>query len=208
MKLFRRLVKPSARKFVGRNIAWLLAISSLLLVHTPAAAEDRTTAELKSEHWIDRQVRKGKYKLSASEEEGLYFCSVRNGKVLEVELERGFVTVIFHSDAPRFFRQSEISQEMLVKLASVTTNQTLDLLCVHSFYRDDWQARYDKRSHKELYFQPGGLVRFGGFTMMAHQLGELVFLAGETVVVFDMSFDNDRAATDVPSAVNVSARTK
>ena len=65
-----------------------------------------------------------------------------------------------------------------------------------------------KRSRQELYYEPEGLVRLGGFTMMAHQLGELVFLAGETVVVFDMSFDNDRAATDVPSAINVIARSK
>ncbi len=65
-----------------------------------------------------------------------------------------------------------------------------------------------KRSHMEFYFEPEGLVRLGGFTMMGHQLGELVFLAGETVVVFDISFDNDRAATDVPSAIEVSALTK
>jgi len=64
------------------------------------------------------------------------------------------------------------------------------------------------RSHKELYFQPGGLVRFGGFTVMGHQLGELVFMSGETVVVFDMSFDNDRAASDAPSEVTVTARTE
>jgi len=65
-----------------------------------------------------------------------------------------------------------------------------------------------KRSHKEFYYEPEGLVRLGGFNMMAHTLGELVLLAGETIVVFDMSFDNDRASSDVPSAVHVIARSE
>ena len=79
---------------------------------------------------------------------------------------------------------------------------------VVGFYNGRPNEILPKRSRKEHYFQPGGLVRFGGFTMMGHHLGELVFLAGETVVVFDMSFDNDRAAPDIPSAVNIIARTK
>ena len=79
---------------------------------------------------------------------------------------------------------------------------------VVGFYNGRPNEVLPKRSHKELYFQPGGLVRFGGFTMMGHQLGELVFMSGETVVVFDMSFDNDRAAIDVPSEVTVTARTE
>jgi hypothetical protein len=139
-----RLRKQGARRFVRRNIAWLLTINSLVLGGPSAAAEDRIPTKPVAEHWIDRQVRKGNYKLSLSEAEGLYACSVREGKVLEVELEPGFVTVIFHSDPPRFFRQSELSREMLAKLSSVNENQTVDLLCVHSFYRDDWQARYDE----------------------------------------------------------------
>ncbi len=65
-----------------------------------------------------------------------------------------------------------------------------------------------KRAHKEIYDVPEGWVRLGGFNIMGHQLGELVFLAGETVVVFDMSFDNDRAAPDVPGVINVIARTQ
>jgi len=79
---------------------------------------------------------------------------------------------------------------------------------VVGFYNGRPNEVLPKRSHKELYFQPGGLVRFGGFTMMGHQLGELVFMSGETVVVFDMSFDNDRAASDAPSEVTVTARTE
>ena len=140
----RQRMKQGARILVRRNIAWLLAISSLVFARPWAAAEDQISIKPVSEHWIDRQVRKGNYKLSLSEAEGLYSCSVRDGKVLEVEVEREFVTVIFHSDAPRFFRRSELSQEMLAKLSSVKVNQAVDLMCVHSFYRDDWQARYDE----------------------------------------------------------------
>ena len=65
-----------------------------------------------------------------------------------------------------------------------------------------------KRSHKEFYYEPEGLVRLGGFTMMGHHLGELVFLAGETAVVFDMSFDNDCAAAPVQEIINVRTRAK
>ena len=65
-----------------------------------------------------------------------------------------------------------------------------------------------KRSHKEPYYEPEGLIRLGGFTMMGHYLGELVFLAGETVVVLDMSFDNDHAAAPVPALVNASTKAK
>jgi hypothetical protein len=66
------------------------------------------------------------------------------GKVIEVEFERGFVTLVFDSEPPRFFKQTEIPEELLRKLTSVTANQFLNVLCVHSFYRDDWQARYDE----------------------------------------------------------------
>lgn len=144
MKLFRRLVKPSARKFVGRNIVWLAAIGSLALLHMPVAAANPNATEANAEHWVDRQLGKGNYHLSQSERDGLYSCSVRGGKVLEVEFERGFVTIIFQSAAPRFFKKSELSPALLAKLKSVQANESLDLLCMHSFYRDDWQARYDE----------------------------------------------------------------
>lgn len=50
-----------------------------------------------------------------------------------------------------------------------------------------------------------GLVRLGGFTMMGHFLGELTFLANGTVVTFDLSFDNDRAAATTAEIVTVRA---
>ena len=117
---------------------------SLILLSIAVTFGGYGSAEPRGEHWIERQLRTGHYKLSQSEKEGLYYCSVQEGKVIEVEFERGFVTLVFDSEPPRFFKQTEIPEELLRKLTSVTANQFLNVLCVHSFYRDDWQARYDE----------------------------------------------------------------
>ena len=53
--------------------------------------------------------------------------------------------------------------------------------------------------------EPAGLVRLASFTMMSHFLGELTFVANDTVVTFDLSFDNDRAAAPTTDVVKVSA---
>jgi hypothetical protein len=50
-----------------------------------------------------------------------------------------------------------------------------------------------------------GLVRLGRFTMMGHFLGELAFVANDTVVTFDLSFDHDGAAASAAEVVAVSA---
>ena len=54
-------------------------------------------------------------------------------------------------------------------------------------------------------YEPEGLVRLGSFTMMGHFLGELTFVANDTVVTFDLSFDNDRAAAPTADVVSVRA---
>jgi hypothetical protein len=126
---------------------------SLILLSVAVPLGGYGSAEPRGEHWIEQQLRTGQYDLSQSEEDGLYSCSVREGKVIEIEFERGFVTVIFDDAAPRFFKQTEISGTVLRKLTSVRKNQLLKVLCVHSFYRDDWQARYDENlsvNHKLL----------------------------------------------------------
>jgi hypothetical protein len=71
---------------------------------------------------------------------------------------------------------------------------------------------YDGRSNQILSMRSNGkvdelqgLVRLGSFTMMAHFLGELSFVANDTVVTFDLSFDNDRAASSTTNVVAVSA---
>ena len=50
-----------------------------------------------------------------------------------------------------------------------------------------------------------GLVRVGRFAVLSHILGELTLVAGETVVTFDLSFDNDRAAAPAADIFTVSA---
>ena len=54
-------------------------------------------------------------------------------------------------------------------------------------------------------YQSQGLVRLGSFTMMGHFLGELTFVANDTVVTFDLSFDNDRTAAPAADVVAVSS---
>ena len=117
---------------------------SLMLLNIAVPFGGHGSAEPTAQHWVEQHLRTGQYKLSQSENDGLYFCSVREEKVIEVEFKRGFVTIIFDSAAPRFFKQTEISEELLRRLTSVSANQLLNVLCVHSFYRDDWQARYDE----------------------------------------------------------------
>jgi hypothetical protein len=60
------------------------------------------------------------------------------------------------------------------------------------------------RTAEKVYSEPDGLVRLGSFMMMAHYLGELSFVAGEAVVTFDLSFDNDRAPAPSADIVTVS----
>jgi len=57
-------------------------------------------------------------------------------------------------------------------------------------------------------YEPEGLVRLGSFTMMSHFLGELTFMANDTVVTFDLSFDNDRAAVPIADIITVRAATR
>ncbi len=61
------------------------------------------------------------------------------------------------------------------------------------------------RSDGGIDHEPEGLVRLGGFTMMGHFLGELTFVANETVVTFDLSFDSDRAAAPTADVITVRA---
>ena len=60
------------------------------------------------------------------------------------------------------------------------------------------------RSDEEVDDESEALVRLGNFSIMGHFLGELSFVANETVATFDLSFDNDRAAA-TPDVVTVNA---
>lgn len=107
-------------------------------------APHRLQGQTGEEHWIDKRLREQKYSLSAAEKEGLYFCSLREVEVFDVEFHKGFATVTLHSSAPRSFKLTEVAAPLLAKLTGLMTGQPINLLCVHSFHRGDWQARYDE----------------------------------------------------------------
>jgi hypothetical protein len=65
---------------------------------------------------------------------------------------------------------------------------------VIGFYDGRQTEVLSPRSDGVLAYKPEGFHWLGGITVMAHHLGELQLINGETVVTFDMSFDDDRAA--------------
>ena len=127
-----------------RKLCRILAIISVLVAHTTGATDERREPELRRGRWIEHQLRRGKYELSLSEQEGLYFCSVDQQRVVEVQFEGDFVTIIFDPGAPLFFRQAELSSDLLQQLGSLKLMGFYSVLCVHSFFRDDWQKQYDE----------------------------------------------------------------
>jgi len=76
---------------------------------------------------------------------------------------------------------------------------------VAGFYDGRPNQFLSPRSDGGVDVEPAGLVRLGSFTMMSHFLGELTFVANDTVVTFDLSFDNDRAAAPTADVVTMSA---
>ena len=94
--------------------------------------------------WITRELANGSYKLSEYEENGLYYCSTAEQKIVETQFENGYALIIFEHAAPRFFLQREISPDLLIKLQAIELEQFYNVLCLHSFFRDDWQKRYDE----------------------------------------------------------------
>lgn len=94
--------------------------------------------------WITREVASGSYKLSEYEENGLYYCSSAEQKIVDTRFENGYALIVFEHAAPRFFLQREISPDLLAKLRAIELEQFYNTLCVHSFFRDDWQNRYDE----------------------------------------------------------------
>lgn len=75
---------------------------------------------------------------------------------------------------------------------------------VTGFYDGRPNQVLSPRSDGGVDYEPEGLVRLGSFTMMGHFLGELTFVANDSVVTFDLSFDNDRAAAPTADVVTVS----
>lgn len=94
--------------------------------------------------WITRELANGSYKLSDYEENGLYYCSSAEQKIVDTNFENGYALIIFEHAAPRFFLQREISPDLLKKLQAIELEQFYNVLCIHSFFRDDWQNRYNE----------------------------------------------------------------
>jgi hypothetical protein len=94
--------------------------------------------------WITREVANGSYTLSEYEEKGLYYCSTVDQKIVDTQFDNGYVLIVFEHAAPRFFLQREISPDLLRRLQAIELEQSYNVLCIHSFFRDDWQKRYDE----------------------------------------------------------------
>lgn len=94
--------------------------------------------------WIEKELATGSYKLSEYEENGLYYCSSAEQKIVDTRFENGYALIVFEHAAPRFFLQREISPDLLAKLRAIELEQFYNTLCIHSFFRDDWQKLYDE----------------------------------------------------------------
>ena len=106
-----------------------------------------TWGEAQAQHvhqWITKELATGSYKLSEYENNGLYYCSSADQKIVDTKFENGYALIIFEQAAPRFFLQREISPDLLAKLRAIELEQFYNTLCIHSFFRDDWQKRYDE----------------------------------------------------------------
>ena len=115
---------------------------SFLLILALAAAPREAKAEEAGE-WISRELAAKDYKISSYEEDGVYYCSTRDQKIIDTQFDNGYVLIIFEREAPRFFMEKEISPDLLRKLKAIEFGQFYSVLCIHSFFRVDWQQRYD-----------------------------------------------------------------
>lgn len=117
---------------------------SFLSVVALVAGIALSEAQAQERHlWITRELEAGNYKLSSYEQNGLYYCSSLDQKIVGTQFENGYVLIIFERDAPRFFKEKEIVPGLLAKLRAIEIGQFYNVLCIHSFFRDDWQERYN-----------------------------------------------------------------
>ncbi len=118
-----------------RSLLFIVALAAIGVPHKAKAEEGF--------EWISRELATKDYQLSSYEEDGVYYCSLRNQKIIDTQFENGFVLIIFEREAPRFFVEKELSQDLLKKLRAIEIGQSYSVLCIHSSFRDDWQQRYD-----------------------------------------------------------------
>ena len=60
--------------------------------------------------WITRELDARDYKLSSYEQNGVYYCSIADQKIIDTQFENGYVLIIFEHAAPRFFLEKEIAR--------------------------------------------------------------------------------------------------
>ncbi len=113
---------------------------AIILAATSAAGVAEAEEGLQ---WITTQLDTGNYMLSEYERNGAYYCSTVEDKVIDTQFDGGYALIIFAEAAPLFFQQKELSSELLKKVKSIELGQHYGVLCIHSFFRDDWQNRYD-----------------------------------------------------------------
>jgi hypothetical protein len=75
---------------------------------------------------------------------------------------------------------------------------------VAGFYNGRSNQILSPGSDGRIDYQSQGWVRLGSFNVMNHFLGALSFVADESVVTFDLSFENDRAAAPAADVVAAS----
>jgi hypothetical protein len=121
------------------NSKWFLGVVAFVAGMTFSEARAQQVHQ-----WITKELANGSYKLSEYEENGLYYCSSAEQKIVDTRFENGYALIIFEHAAPRFFLQREISPDLLAKLRAIELEQFYNTLCIHSFFRDDWQKRYDE----------------------------------------------------------------
>jgi len=121
------------------NSKWFLGVVAFVAGMTFSEARAQQVHQ-----WITKELANGSYKLSEYEENGLYYCSSAEQKIVDTRFENGYALIIFEHAAPRFFLQREISPDLLAKLRAIELEQLYNTLCIHSFFRDDWQKRYDE----------------------------------------------------------------
>ncbi len=121
-----------------RRLSSFLFFVALATIGSPSKAKAEQGIE-----WISKELAARDYKMSSYEENGVYYCSTPNQKIIDTEFKDGYVLIIFEHEAPRFFMEKELSPELLTKLKAIEAGQFYSVLCIHSFFRDDWQERYD-----------------------------------------------------------------
>ena len=127
------------------------------------------------------------------------YSKMRPDEVLPVLLREPSLAAIYHT------AQHLNSGPVHTGFATEVWGQKRTVL---GFYDGRPNESLAQRSDGSLNHAPMEYQWIEGFTVLAHVLGELQMVVGSSVVMFDLSFDDDRAAAPTTAAVKLSARVK